>query len=106
MAVDEQRERAELEAILRECQEPPSQRWALIAGLVGAFAAGGVVFLAVARLGALRGWAGGLLAVAVLALLFGTRRVMRGRERAGRGRERDDRDEGDDRDDRDDRDAL
>ena len=67
----------EIAEMLRACEEPPQQRWGLITGLVGAFAAGGVVFLAVARLGSLRGWAGGLLAVAVIGLLLGYRRTIK-----------------------------
>ncbi len=69
---DEDREIAET---LRGCREPARQRYGLVLGLIGAFACGGVVFLAVARLGSLRGWAGGLLAVAVIFLLVGYRRA-------------------------------
>jgi hypothetical protein len=58
----------EIARMLRDCQEPPSQRYALVLGLLGAFAAGGVVFVAITRASSLRGGGGVLLAVAVLLL--------------------------------------
>jgi hypothetical protein len=67
----------EIARMLRECREPPRQQLGLVVGLVGAFAAGGVVFLAVTRLSSLRGWAGGLLLAAVLFLLVGFGRKRR-----------------------------
>ena len=73
-AKDEDREIAEM---LRACAGPPGQKVALVLGLLGAFAAGGVVFLAVARLGFLRGWTWALLGIAVLALFAGLWRAKK-----------------------------
>ncbi len=66
----------EIAEMLRACEEPPRQRYTLVLGLIGAFAAGGVVFMAVTRLSSLRGWGGALLGGTVLLLLvgFGRRR--------------------------------
>jgi hypothetical protein len=61
----------EIVAMLRACQEPPRQRVTLVLGLVGAFAAGGVVFMAVTRMGSLRGWGGALVLLTVLLLFVG-----------------------------------
>jgi hypothetical protein len=76
---DEDRAIAEM---LRACEEPREERRAraisMISGLVGAFAAGGVIFLATARLKS--GWTAGLCAVAVLALLLGLRRYNQSRK--------------------------
>ena len=68
----------EIARMLRDCQEPPTQRYALVLGLIGAFAAGGVVFVAITRASSLRGGGGVLLLVAVLMLGFGLRRKRRG----------------------------
>ena len=63
----------EIARMLRDCQEPPGQRYALVLGLLGAFAAGGVVFVAIPRSAALRGGGGVLLGVAVLLIGFTAR---------------------------------
>jgi hypothetical protein len=63
----------EIARMLRDCQEPPGQRYALVLGLLGAFAAGGVVFVAITRSAALRGGGGVLLAVAILLIGFTAR---------------------------------
>ena len=69
----------EIARMLRDCAEPPSQRYALVLGLVGAFVAGAVVFVAITHAASLRGGGGVLLLVAVLLLSFGLRRRSRRR---------------------------
>jgi uncharacterized membrane protein len=69
----------EIARMLRECAEPPSQRYALVLGLVGAFVAGAVVFVAITHAATLRGGGGVLLLVAVLLLSFGLRKRARRR---------------------------
>jgi hypothetical protein len=73
---DEEREASELKEMLRACEGPPRERYTLVLGLIGAFAAGAVVFVAVTRMGTLRGWTGILLLATVFLLLvgFGRRR--------------------------------
>jgi uncharacterized membrane protein YeaQ/YmgE (transglycosylase-associated protein family) len=58
----------EIARMLRACEEPRGWRYALVLGLVGAFAAGGVVFVAITRTASLHGWAGVLFLVAMLML--------------------------------------
>jgi hypothetical protein len=71
----------EIARMLRDCQEPPSQRYGLVLGLIGAFAAGGVVFVAITRSSSLRGGGGVLLLVAAFLLGFTRwRRKRRGAE--------------------------